>query len=230
MNDLIEGLLWYLVFLFSTVFHEASHAFVAWRLGDSTAYRGGQVTLDPIPHIRREPVGLVVLPLLSMLLAGFMIGGASAPYNVFWARMYPKRAALMSLAGPLANLILVFLSMLLIWLGCTLQIFTLPFTNYKMFHVIQAVPGSYFSILAAILSIMFSLNIILFFFNLLPLPPMDGSGIIPAFLGRREASQYMDWVQQPTVQFIGLILAWHLFPPLLDPVYQFFRRVLYWLI
>lgn len=68
MEKLTEGLLWYIAFLVSTTFHEAAHAFAALRLGDRTAYEGGQVTLDPIPHIRREPVGTIVVPLLSFLL------------------------------------------------------------------------------------------------------------------------------------------------------------------
>lgn len=65
MERLAEGLLWYVVFIFSTTFHEAAHAFTALKLGDSTAYEGGQVTLDPLPHIRREPVGTIVFPILS---------------------------------------------------------------------------------------------------------------------------------------------------------------------
>jgi hypothetical protein len=63
--DYAIGLIWYVVFLYSTVCHEAGHAWAAYRLGDDTAYAGGQVSLDPIPHIRREPFGMVLVPLLS---------------------------------------------------------------------------------------------------------------------------------------------------------------------
>src|SRR4051794_31872845 len=66
MGELLLALGWYFVFLFSTTFHEAAHAWVAQRGGDLTAYEGGQVSLDPRPHIRREPWGMVVLPLLSV--------------------------------------------------------------------------------------------------------------------------------------------------------------------
>jgi Zn-dependent protease len=65
MPNLAEGFLWYLAFLFSVVVHEASHALAAFKLGDQTAYNGGQVTLDPLPHIKREPFGTVVMPILS---------------------------------------------------------------------------------------------------------------------------------------------------------------------
>ena len=65
-------------------------------------------TLDPLPHIRREPFGMVVMPILSYVLAGFMIGWASAPYDPYWARAHRKKAALMAMAGPASNLALRF--------------------------------------------------------------------------------------------------------------------------
>src|SRR2546422_6505961 len=80
MNQLVLAFGWYLVFLFSTTFHEAAHAWVAQLGGDLTAYEGGQVSLDPRPHIRREPWGMVVLPLISVLMFGWPFGFASTPY------------------------------------------------------------------------------------------------------------------------------------------------------
>ena len=79
MPDLGSALVYYVVFLFSTTLHEAAHAWVALRGGDPTAYAGGQVSLDPRPHIRREPMGLVVLPLVFVILSGWPLGFASAP-------------------------------------------------------------------------------------------------------------------------------------------------------
>jgi len=86
MNDLspemlVMGFISYVVFLFSTTCHEASHALVAKLGGDSTAALGGQVSLNPIPHIRRSLFGMVVFPIASFLLSGGMIGWASAPYD-----------------------------------------------------------------------------------------------------------------------------------------------------
>ena len=108
------GLALYAGFLFSTVLHEAAHALAAKRGGDWTAYHGGQVSLDPLPHIRREPLGTVVVPLISYFLGGWMIGWASTPYDPFWAQAHPRRAAWMSLAGPAANFLVVLLAFLLI--------------------------------------------------------------------------------------------------------------------
>ena len=117
--------MWYFAFLFSTVCHEAAHAWAALRGGDKTAYHGGQVSLDPIPHIRREPFGMILMPWLSFFLNGgqFMMGWASAPYDPYWARQYPKRAAWMSLAGPAANFALAIVSGLTIRFGLSLGFF-----------------------------------------------------------------------------------------------------------
>src|SRR4051812_44632168 len=104
------GLIWYVVFLFSTTCHEAAHAFVAKREGDSTAFDGGQVTLNPLPHVRREPFGMVLFPIASFLMGGWMMGWASAPYDPAWSSRYPHRAAKMALAGPAANFFLALLA------------------------------------------------------------------------------------------------------------------------
>ena len=85
---------WYGAFLFSTVIHEASHALVGKLGGDDTAYQGGQVSLNPIPHIERQPMGMVAMPLISLHLMGFPLGVGTAPYDPTWAYRYPKRAAL----------------------------------------------------------------------------------------------------------------------------------------
>ena len=81
LAELVDSLVFYVVFLYSTTLHEASHAWAALRGGDPTAYHGGQVTLDPRPHIRREPIGMVVLPLISVLVSGWPLGFASAPFD-----------------------------------------------------------------------------------------------------------------------------------------------------
>lgn len=227
--DIREGILWYLVFLFSTVYHEAAHAFTAWKLGDSTGYQGGQVTLNPASHIQREPVGMVVIPLISLLTAGWLMGWASTPYNVFWARTYPKRAALMALAGPVANLSLVLLSAVLIRIGLSTGIFMMPSAlNFSLAHLVQASSNVFVGVGMA-LSICFSLNLLLCIFNLLPVPPLDGSGILPLFLSRQNALRYMDTIQhQPVFMIVGILLAWNLFPYIFRPIFQVSLSLIYW--
>src|SRR5512145_2951555 len=98
--------LWYAAFLLSLTFHEAAHAWAARRGGDDTAYLGGQVTLDPRPHVRREPFGMVIFPILSYAMSHSMLGWASTPFDPAWAQAHPRRAAAMSAAGPAANALL----------------------------------------------------------------------------------------------------------------------------
>ncbi|HLH31910.1 MAG TPA: site-2 protease family protein, partial [Terriglobia bacterium] len=123
---LVQGLIWYVVFLFSTTCHEASHSLAAKLGGDPTAFHGGQVTLNPIPHMRREPFGMLIVPLLSFVLGGWMIGWASAPYDPFWQARYPRRAAWMSLAGPGANFVLMLIAAIGIRIGMMAGIFQQP--------------------------------------------------------------------------------------------------------
>src|SRR5918997_4324426 len=110
--DLATGFLWFVVFLFSTTVHEAMHALVAWKGGDPTAYHGGQVSLSPIPHIRREPIGMLAVPLLTSFTQGLAMGWASAPYDPLWAERHPRRAALMAAAGPAGKFMIAFVAVL----------------------------------------------------------------------------------------------------------------------
>lgn len=226
MDLLAQGLLWYFAFLFSVVVHEAAHALAAFKLGDHTAHEGGQVSLDPLPHIRREPVGTVVVPLLSYLAGGWIIGWASTPYDRDWARLYPERSALMSLAGPLSNLLLVLLTALAIRAGIFFDLFYAP-EQINFSRVTVAYQDGTLAGIATLLSIMFSLNLLLFIFNLLPLPPLDGSGIIPLFLSRERAVAYMDFIANAPFALLGILLAWKVFGYVYDPLHLLFINLLY---
>ena len=227
MEKLIEGGLWYFAFLISTTLHEASHAYVAFKLGDRTAYEGGQLTLDPAPHIRREPFGMVVVPLVSFLLGGWMIGWASVPFNPRWAYENPQASAKMSAAGPAANLLLVLVAALLIRLGMLAGAFY-PLENINHLQVVGATQGGILTALAALLNVFFSLNLVLFFFNLLPLPPLDGSGIVPWFLSREQAQKYLELINHPSLSFVGLFIAWKLFDIVYDPLHLVFINLLFY--
>ncbi len=226
MSHLADGFLWYAAFLMSTVLHEASHAFVAMKLGDKTAYYGGQVTLDPTPHIKREVVGTVVAPILSFLMGGWMIGWASAPYDRDWARRNPDFSAWMSLAGPAANFALVLLIAALIHMGIAMDLFHAP-DSINISRIVEATRPGYMSAIAKLMSILFSLNLILFLFNLMPLPPLDGSGVVPLFLSPAKADSYLDFIEYPPFMFIGLMLAWELFHEIFRPLHLICINLLY---
>src|SRR5712671_1187798 len=139
-TTMATGFLWFLAFLFSTTVHEAMHALVALRGGDPTAYHGGQVSLSPIPHIRREPIGMLLVPLVTALTQGWAIGWASTPYDTRWAARYPKRAALMAAAGPAGNLSIAFVAFVLIRLGLASGWFVPP--DSVSFEHLVAAPDS----------------------------------------------------------------------------------------
>jgi Zn-dependent protease len=223
---IVEGLLWYLAFLFSTTCHEASHAFAAYFLGDTTAYEGGQATLNPLPHIRREPVGTVLVPIISYLSGGWMIGWASAPYNFLWSIEHPRRMGMMSLAGPAANFIILLSAAVLIRLGMSLGVFVQPDT-ISFEHAVAATTPGFYTPVAMFLSILFSLNLVLGCFNLLPVPPLDGRGIVALLLPTESARKALLFLRNPYLAFAGLFLAWRYFGNMLRPIYLFCINLLF---
>lgn len=228
MDQLSAGAFWYMAFLLSTSLHEAAHGLAALRLGDRTAYEAGQVTLDPIPHIRREPLGMVVVPLVSFLAGGWMIGWASVPFNRAWASAYPRRSAVMSLAGPAANLSLALLAAIVIRGGILAGVFVAP-ESISHSHLVEAASGGGLMAAAALfVSVLFSLNLLLCVFNLLPVPPLDGSGAIPLVLGEALSRRYLEWARNPSFALIGMLLAWRLFDVIYGPLHLFFINVLFY--
>jgi Zn-dependent protease len=193
------GFIWYVVFLFSTTCHEAAHALVAKLGGDDTAAESGQVTLNPVPHIRREPIGMVVVPLLSYALTRSMIGWASAPFDPLWERRHPKRSAWMALAGPAANFTLMLLAVAGLRIGL-----------YENWIGFNAATGQA-DFVTQLLWTFFRLNLLLGTFNLLPAPPLDGSTVIMLFMSEKTAQKYLDWLRENSFAMVGLLLALLLF-------------------
>ena len=220
------GLIWFAVWIVALTCHEAGHAFAAWKLGDPTAYHHGQVTLDPIPHIKREPFGTVILPIISYAIFGWMLGWASAPYDPFWAQRHRRKAAWMALAGPIANLILVVIAALAIRGGMALGIFDAP-DRIQFDSVTEAISPGWVNHVATLLSIWFSLNLILFVFNLMPLPPLDGSQVLVLFLDESFAERYSRIIHQPALRIVGLIIAWNVVGFILSPVHLLAINILY---
>ncbi len=225
-DALVLGLVWYAAFLFSLTVHEAAHAAAALKLGDETAYLGGQVTLNPLPHVEREPFGTVLVPILSYALGGWMMGWASAPYDPLWADRHPRRAAWMALAGPVSNLVVVLACGLVIRLAMAAGVLEAPDSANFVRITVAAAPGVWES-LATLLSILFSLNVLLFAFNLLPLPPLDGSGVLPLVLKEEWARGYQDFMRQPGFGLLGLIVAWNVFGKIFGPLHLLALNLLY---
>jgi Zn-dependent protease len=226
--DIALGAIWYIVFLFSTTCHEAAHSLVAKWGGDLTAAEGGQVTLNPIPHIRRSPFGMVVVPILSFALGGWMIGWASAPFDPAWQQRYPRRSGWMALAGPAANFTLMILAGIAIRVGVAAGIFRAPAFIDGYSGLVSSATSAEPTFLTSALSILFVLNLLLGTFNLIPLPPLDGHAGIMVLMPETAAHRYLDWVHRSAgYAMLGILIAWQVFGRIFDPVFLFALHVLY---
>ncbi len=156
--DLYSVLITFVILIFSAIVHEVSHGLMAERLGDNTARDEGRITLNPIPHI--DLFYSILLPLALLLAGSPIVFGAAKPVPVDFQNLRPRKLgmALVSLAGPLSNFILAVLFGVIIKIGLANSL---------------AMP----ILLDAIL-----INLILGTFNLIPIPPLDGSKIVASLL------------------------------------------------
>ena len=223
MNEL-EPVVWLVVFVISITAHEAAHAWAAYLGGDPTAYLGGQVSLNPLPHMRREPFGMLIFPLISTFANGFPIGWASTPFDPRWEERYPRRAAWMAAAGPAANLALALAALLILRIGLELGDFSMP----EHFDATRLVAASTASVdgFGRFLSMMLVLNTILCLFNLLPVPPLDGASAITLLLPAQAGLRLRQALRQPAFAMVGLFAVYFGFGRIVRPVFG----ILIWLV
>ncbi|OYY43651.1 MAG: site-2 protease family protein [Gallionellales bacterium 35-53-114] len=176
--------------LFAITLHEAAHGYVARYFGDMTAWQQGRITLNPARHI--DPLGTILLPLMTLWMGGILFGWAKpVPVN-FAALRNPKKDMLwVALAGPASNLFMAF--------------------GWALFAKIAlAFPENYYSSpLLEMAKIGININVVLMVLNLLPLPPLDGGRIAISMLPHRQAYQLSRL--EPYGMFILIFLALPLF-------------------
>ncbi len=169
------------VLLFSVVVHEVAHGWMALRLGDPTARDMGRLTLNPIPHL--DPIGSIAIPLLSYLTAGavFIAWAKPVPVNPMYFRNQRRDDILVSVVGPLSNLVVA--------LACALfYVLTIRLVG-PMENMNDGLSQNIAVFLLRMFAAGITLNIFLAVFNLIPVPPLDGShvlaSLLPADLGER---------------------------------------------
>ncbi len=170
------------ILLFSIVVHEVAHGWMALRLGDPTARDLGRLTLNPVPHI--DPVGSILVPLISYVATGtvFIAWAKPVPVNPANFRNYRRDDILVSVVGPLSNLVVAFVCVVLFIL------------TDKLFGPSELIAAGVSQQAVSYLQKMFyagiPLNIFLAVFNLIPVPPLDGSHVLASLMPEKAAMQY----------------------------------------
>ena len=191
-EQIIFIVLMVVAFVPAIVLHECAHGYAAYKLGDPTAKNAGRLTLNPIAHI--DLFGTVILP--GMLIAMSLLGGGGllfgyakpVPYNPTYFKNIRQGELIVGLAGPASNLVMSVIGAAIAWGGDALIATTGDLGVYVLFF------GMYFC----------QVNLALAFFNLIPLPPLDGSSIIAVFLSDKGLQTYYK-IQQYSM-FILLLL------------------------
>lgn len=193
MDQLTYVIISILCFVPAIVFHEMAHGFAAWRLGDPTAKRQGRLSVNPLNHI--DPFGTVILPGIMMLAGGPVFGYAKpVPYNPSYFKNPKTGDVIVGLAGPLANLLMAVLAAVVSWLLYpTAQSLVLGNEVFLYFY-------------ALFLPMFALINLYLMFFNLIPIPPLDGSSIIALFVPRKYMRQYYQ-VQRYAFPILMVVLV-----------------------
>ncbi|MPR09712.1 site-2 protease family protein [Microvirga tunisiensis] len=177
---------WIVPILIAITFHEAAHAFAAWKLGDDTAHRMGRVTFNPFKHV--DPFGTVLLPALLFLTKAPFLFGWAKPVPVAFQRLgKPRRdMALVAMAGPLTNIGLALVSAALLRMMRLLPEEIAPWFVQTLYQSIL-------------------LNLILAIFNMFPIPPLDGSRVLMSLLPKALARQYAKLERFGFLILLGII-------------------------
>jgi len=189
-----------IVLIYSAIIHEYMHGWMAERLGDNTAKDLGRLTLNPIPHI--DPIGSILLPFILIATgSSFIFGWAKpVPYNPYKLRDAKYGGAKVALAGPMANLIVA------ITFGFVLRF--VPSLSLEMSYFIQ---------------IIVFINLLLMVFNLVPIPPLDGSKVIMPFLSADWQKKFMMLEQYGMILVFAFV--WFGFDLIIPVIYLFFSLI-----
>jgi Zn-dependent protease len=186
--------IWFVVFLLSLSFHESAHAWTSERFGDDTGRLQGRITLNPIAHI--DPIGTILFPLIMMFTSIPLLGWAKpVETNPLRWRDKTKANISVSAAGPISNFILLAIAFVILKVLLGLNILGVnpePDRRMMPYSLLAAMPGqpAFMEPLAMFLTIMLVLNTALATFNLIPIPPLDGSHVLESLLPPQMADAY----------------------------------------
>jgi Zn-dependent protease len=224
----------FVILLFSLSFHECAHAWMASRLGDQTARLQGRVTLNPIPHI--DLVGTLIFP--ALIIFGPLVGLKFPFLLIGWAKPTPvitrnlkkivRDDNLITLAGPASNLILVLLAFFALAIVCLVVPGGRTLVRATLLGGLMVSGPSELQGLVMIALVAITINFSLFFFNLLPIPPLDGSHLVRNMLPYNAAQQYDrigGWVSYLLMIVVGGYVLGFLIGPAIGLVYAILMRL-----
>ncbi len=192
-----------LAFIPAIVLHEVSHGFAAYKLGDPTAKNAGRLTVNPLAHV--DPFGTVILPLVLMIAGGPVFGYAKpVPYNPVYFKDKRKGDLIVGLAGPAANLVMALLGSAVSWICYPMAASGISSDFFAYFYLLFL---PYFTLI----------NLYLMFFNLLPIPPLDGSSIWAFILPEKYLPHYYRVQQYAMPALLVLLFIVPYFTPV-DPI------------
>jgi Zn-dependent protease len=224
--DILSIVVSLFVLLFAITIHEASHGWSALRMGDPTAYAAGRVTLNPIAHI--DPLGTVILPVILVILGAPAFGWAKpVPVNPYNLR-HPRRDNLwIALAGPAANMTAAAAALVSLRI---LRVLRPGVTEFLQSFVLlrQPFPRGFFPLegLALILFYGVLINTYLAVFNLIPVPPLDGSGILSGLLSDSAAAAY-DRIRPYGFVIVMLLVYAGLLSIIIRPILNVIGRIIF---
>lgn len=216
MQSVAEILAWYVVFVFSITLHEAVHAFIAEKSGVANQYTGGSISFDPLFHIKREPIGMLVFPLISIIWVGWPFGYSKISYSPIVAIKNKKKSLLISISGPLFHFIVIVIAAFLIRYCILLEVFDKPLAIFSHHIIISTARNDMVFVFAKLLSMIFTTNLLLLFYNITPIPPMDASSVVNLFLKEKGALIYQSIVEHPSFGIVGLFVVIYFFRNLFD--------------
>jgi Zn-dependent protease len=209
-------ILWFVVFLFSLSFHEAAHAWTSERFGDDTGRYQGRITLNPLAHI--DLLGTVLIPLMGFMKGGFSFIGWAKPVETNPNSWRNRTVAniMVAMAGPGSNLLLAVIALIAIK-SMILAGVVVPYVG-PMTVILPLAQDGLMVPVAKILSIFLLLNVSLAVFNMLPIPPLDGSHVMESLLPPSVAERYA--AVRPYGFILLLVFLWSgIFTAIITPVY-----------
>ena len=224
MNSMLVNILLKILFiapglLLGVIVHEVAHGYIAYKFGDPTPKLAGRLSVDPMVHL--DPFYSIFLPIILIAMGSNIIFGMAkpVPINPNNFKDYKRGIRYVSLAGPVSNIVVAFLA------GSLLGIFV----GILKFFIPSLLNNPFFNVIEIIFLNTISINLILALFNLIPIPPLDGSKVLASFMSYQNMQKFLALGQYGIyIIFLFIYFAGPLLWKIIDPLQQVFTEICLW--